>query len=97
VFGSEAQDVRVVVKATQRAWIRVATAQGQTLFQRILEPGEVYRVPEQPDLVLDAGNLGGIELSVQGRALPPLGASGVPRRNISLAPASLLERASAAN
>jgi cytoskeleton protein RodZ len=97
VYGADGADVRTVVKATQRAWIRVRTSQGQTLFQRTLEPSEVYRVPNQGDLVLDAGNLGGIEVTIDGRNLPVLGASSVARRNISLAPASLLERAGAAN
>jgi cytoskeletal protein RodZ len=97
IFGSEAPDARILVRASQRAWIRVATGQGQTLFQRILEPGEVYRVPDQPDLIMDAGNLGGLEITVDGKTVPPLGATGIPRKNISLVPATLLERAAAAN
>ncbi len=90
IYGSEQADVRVVINATQRAWIRVAGPQGQTLFQRILEPGETYRAPNQPDLVMDAGNLGGLDVVVDGKVIPPLGGAGVPKRNISLAPAVLL-------
>lgn len=97
LYGSEQADVRVTIHATERAWIRVAGPQGQTLFQRILEPGETYRVPNQPDLVMDAGNLGGIDLTVDGKPIPPLGGSGVPKRNIALAPATLLERRVPAN
>jgi cytoskeleton protein RodZ len=95
-YGAENPDARVVIRATQRAWVRVSQG-SQILFARILEPGETYRVPNQPDLTLDAGNLGGTEITVDGRTLPPLGGNGVPRSKIPISPQALLERPAAAN
>jgi len=49
-----------------------------------MRPGDVYRVPDKQDLTLLAGNAGGLEVSVDGRPLPPLGPEGAVRRDISL-------------
>lgn len=95
-YGAENPNARILIRATQRAWIRVSQG-SQILFSRILEPGETYRVPNQPDLTLDAGNLGGTEITVDGRTLSPLGGNGVPRSKIPLSPQALLERPAGAN
>ncbi|MDX2028781.1 MAG: DUF4115 domain-containing protein [Alphaproteobacteria bacterium] len=81
---------RLVIRATQSSWIMLADTKGQTLFDRVLKPGETYKVPDMPDLTLTTGNGGGIVLVLDGADLPKLSASssGVIR-NIPLDTASL--------
>jgi len=54
------------------------------LTSSVLRAGETYRVPNRSGLTLMTGNAGGIEIVVDGRTLPPLGAEGTIRREISL-------------
>jgi cytoskeleton protein RodZ len=96
VYGGESE-AKVVLRASQKTWLRIYTPAGQTLFQRVLEPGEIYRAPNQPDLLMHVGNLGGIEVVLDGRTLPPLGLPGVARSNIPLSPARLAEPAGGGN
>jgi cytoskeletal protein RodZ len=90
VYGAENADARIVLKATQDAWVQVRDRQGTLLLTRVLRVGDSYQVPNQDDLTLLTGNAGGLEILVDGRALAPLGPVGAVRRNIPLNPDSLL-------
>ncbi|MEO3427218.1 RodZ domain-containing protein [Pelagibius sp. CAU 1746] len=94
VYGEENADARIVLRATQDAWVQVRDRQGTLLLTRVLRVGDTYRVPNQDDLTLLTGNAGGLEITVDGRALAPLGPVGAVRRNIPLTPDSLLGGAS---
>ncbi|MBA76456.1 MAG: hypothetical protein CMO30_14375 [Tistrella sp.] len=75
--------IRIV--ATADSWLQIRAPGGGTVFSRILRAGETYDLP--PDAVgasMITGNAGGIEIQVDGRTLPPLGAAGVVKRNIVL-------------
>ena len=96
LYGAESGS-RLQLRALQTTWVRVYTTAGQTLFQRVLEPGEIYRVPNQPDLLLHAGNLGGLEVSAEGKIMPPLGLPGVAKSNIPLLTARPAEPAAGSN
>ncbi len=90
VYGAENADARIVLKATQDAWVQVRDRQGSLLLTRVLRVGDRYQVPNQDDLTLLTGNAGGLEILVDGRALAPLGPVGAVRRNIPLNADSLL-------
>ena len=90
VYGEENADARIVLKANQDAWVQVRDRQGTLLLTRVLRVGDTYRVPNQQDLTLLTGNAGGLEISVDGRALAPLGPVGAVRRNIPLDPQVLV-------
>ncbi|MEQ8402443.1 MAG: DUF4115 domain-containing protein [Roseitalea porphyridii] len=94
VYGEENSDARIVLKANQDAWVQVRDRQGALLLTRVLRVGDTYRVPNQGELTLLTGNAGGLEISVDGRALAPLGPVGAVRRNIPLDPQSLTSGAS---
>ena len=81
---------RITIKATQNSWIMIVDDSGRALFDKVLKPGEVYKVPNQQGLSLTTGNGNGIILSVDGVDLPKI-ASGSPRvvRNIPLDPKRL--------
>jgi cytoskeletal protein RodZ len=84
VYGEENADARIVLKASQDAWVQVRDREGNLLLTRVLRVGDSYRVPNQADLTLLTGNAGGLEISVDGSRLPALGPVGAVRRNIPL-------------
>lgn len=90
-----AEDVRVIedmrprveLVALRPAWVRVFTEEGTVLFEKILDAGERYAVPER-DVAprLRAGNSGSLFLLVDGRAYGPVGPGTSVARRVSLAP-----------
>lgn len=79
-----AGESRVVLRAVRETWVRVQGPDNETVLTRNLQPGDVYMVPGGSGFVLTTGNAGGLEILVDGVLLPPLGAEGAVRRNISL-------------
>lgn len=82
VFGATDAAVRIVIRAKDDCWIKVHDQNGTTVFQRLMKPGDVYRVPEQAGLSLYAGNAGGLAVTVDGQDAPPL--TGKVRHDIRL-------------
>lgn len=93
VYGEENADARIVLKATQDAWVQVRDREGNLLLTRVLRVGDSYKVPNQADLTLLTGNAGGLEITVDGGRLPALGPVGAVRRNIPLDPQALRDGA----
>jgi cytoskeleton protein RodZ len=94
----------LVIRVLDTAWVEVRNPEGRALLTRVLKPGDSYTVPEGGvGMVLDTGNIGGLEFVLNGQALPPLGAKGDVRRKVSLDPEKLIpsqaaaERAAAVN
>ena len=91
VFGTEFTDSRVVLKAAgDDCWVQVREMDGSLLVSRLLRKGDSYRVPNRPGLSLMVGNAGSLDVSVDGRKGPALGAVGQVRRDIRLDPDKLL-------
>lgn len=84
VYGATDDDVRVVLRALADCWVQVREESGNLLLSRVLRPGDTYQVPDKENLTLLAGNAGGLQVLVDGRALPPLGPAGKVRRDVSL-------------
>ena len=63
----------------------VVDSKGQTVFDRVLKPGETYKVPDGPGINLTTGNAAGLILTLDGVDLPKLsggsaaGSSGIMR------------------
>ena len=76
----------VVLVAVRPAWVRVRSADGDTLFEKILEPGETYEVPvtDTPP-TLRTGNSGAIYFSVAGRTYGPVAPGPQVASNVALA------------
>ncbi|MEM7169693.1 MAG: RodZ domain-containing protein [Pseudomonadota bacterium] len=92
IYGETNTDSRIVLRALQDSWVQVRDPNGVLLLTRVLRVGDSYRVPDQADLTLLTGNAGGLQIEVDGVPLPPLGAIGTVRRDISLNPGQLLEQ-----
>jgi len=67
--------VQVVVAAKEESWVQ-ASADGKSVFTGMLKPGESKAIGAGELVKLRTGNAGGIEISLNGRALDPLGPSG---------------------
>lgn len=87
-----AGEARVVLVATEPAWIQIRSADRQFSRSRLMEAGERFLLPERGDLALWTGNAGGLQVMVDGVELAPLGPRGAVLRNIPLDPAALKAR-----
>ncbi len=85
VFGSENADARIVFRATAQAYVLIKQlgSEGKvTVFDRTLNPGESYRAPNKPGVLLITGNAGGLDVEIDGKKLGTLGKSGEMLRNV---------------
>ncbi len=82
----------VSIFAQKEAWVRVSAADGSVLFEKILQAGEEYTLPNRAEVAsLRAGNADWLFLMVDGEVFGPVrGANGVAR-NVSLAAADIVE------
>jgi cytoskeletal protein RodZ len=72
------QPVQVVLKARQASWVQVL-ADGRNAFTGILQANDSRSVAANALVKVTAGNAGGIEISLNGKPLEPLGPSGQVR------------------
>ncbi len=89
-YGAANRDARIVLTALAESWVQIRDAQENVVLTRMLQPGDTFRVPNRDDLTLLTGNAGGLEITVDGAAIPPLGPSGAVRRDIALTPVHLI-------
>ena len=78
VPGSSEHSVRVVITAHEPAWIQVS-ADGKTQFTGTLAPNETREISADQQVKIIAGNAGGMTISLNGKALEPLGLAGQVR------------------
>ncbi|MBD3763719.1 MAG: DUF4115 domain-containing protein [Rhodobacterales bacterium] len=76
--------------AVRPSWVRISSADGTVLFEKILDAGERYVVPqmEQPP-VLRAGNSGSVYFAVNGQTYGPAAAGAQVVKNLELSPEAL--------
>jgi cytoskeleton protein RodZ len=89
VLGAADAPSRIIVRATADSWVQIRDAARTVLFTGVLKPGDTYRVPDRPGLVLRAGNAGGLDILIDGKPTPPLGRKGAVR-NVELDPQALM-------
>jgi cytoskeleton protein RodZ len=82
--------MRVTIKAATDCWIQVRAPDQSIVFSRVLKSGETYQVPAKAGLFLRTGNAGALEIAVDGKPAPSIGAIGTLRRNVALDPEALL-------
>lgn len=100
-----AGEVRVVAEvpqleilAVRPSWVRVQSADGTVLFEKILDAGERYAVPqlEEPP-VLRAGNSGSVYFAVNGKTYGPAAPGAAVVKNVALSAESLTQTFAAAD
>jgi cytoskeleton protein RodZ len=80
---------RIEIRATHESWVQINAPDGTAVFTRVLQPGDVYRVPDRAGLTMRTGNAGGLEVLVDGRVAPSLGGLAQVKRRIALEPEKL--------
>lgn len=83
----------VELLAVRPSWVRVSSADGTVLFEKILDAGERWTVPqlEEPP-VLRAGNSGSVYFAVNGQTYGPAAPGAQVVRNVALSPEALTEK-----
>lgn len=75
---------RITISARADAWLQIQGPGNELVVSRILRSGETVAVPDRPGLQMVTGNAGGLEITVDGQLIAPVGPIGVVRRNIVL-------------
>ncbi|PTV97048.1 cytoskeletal protein RodZ [Rhodobacter aestuarii] len=89
-LGADASEV--VVLAVRPSWVRITSADGSVLFEKVMDAGERFAVPklaEPPKL--RTGESGAIYFAVNGVPHGPVGEKGAVTKNIVLSPEALGE------
>lgn len=80
----------VQVLAVRPSWVRVSAADGTVLFEKILDAGERYDVPQlEQAALLRSGNSGSIYFVVNGQTFGPAAPGAQVVKNVALSPESL--------
>ncbi len=87
---TEAADTsRIVFRASANIWIQVLDSVGNEVVTRLLLAGDSYTVPDRDGLRLYTSNAGGLEILVDGDAVPALGQEGDVVRGATMDAAKL--------
>ena len=81
--------VRIVIRATAESWIKIRDANQTVLREGFLKAGETYDVPDRPGVSMRTGNAGGLNITVDGKPVPPIGGMGAVK-NVLLNPQALV-------
>jgi cytoskeleton protein RodZ len=92
VFGAKNSDVRVVLRARALAHVMVLGSGGRVYINRLLHPGDVYRVPNLVGLSLTTPDGSSIGLELDGQEAGLAGSSGQMTETLSLDPQSIAGR-----
>ena len=86
----EADAPAVELLAVRPSWVRVQSSDGTVLFEKILDAGERYVVPQmESPAVLRAGNSGSIYFAVNGKTFGPAAPGAQVVKNVALSPEAL--------
>jgi len=80
----------IVVRATEDSYVVIRNKDNKVLFSQLMRSGDSYEVPSDSGLLLETGNAGGLQITVDGKPTHSLGPVGEIRRNILLEAKSLL-------
>ena len=75
---------RIVVRVKGQVWIRVRDRAGPVLFDRVLNAGDSYTMPNKAGLLLSTGNALATEFLVDGELTPGLGGAKGVKRDLAL-------------
>ena len=83
VSESAANGITLTLEFEQDSWTRL-DADGETVLQGLVRRGELRRFQARDGFRLTLGNAGGVRVSLDGRALDPLGRAGQVVRDVKL-------------
>jgi len=83
------KESRVVLQAEKESWVKIEDARGNSVFSRVLVPGDVYYMPLSDKYKGTFGNAGAIDVWVDGQLIKKLGPANTKKTGISMAPDAL--------
>lgn len=83
------KEARVVLQAEKESWVKIEDARGSSVFSRVLIPGDVYYLPAGDKFKATFGNVGAIDVWVDGQLIKKLGPANTKKTGISMAPDAL--------
>ncbi len=92
VFGAQNREARVVLHARAVTHLLVEGPGGRVYINRILHPGDVYRVPDLVGLSLTAPDGGAILVELDGQDMGVAGRGGQLTEALSLDPQAIVDR-----
>jgi cytoskeleton protein RodZ len=95
VYGDSSPSGRVALRVEKESWVLIADKHGNTLFDKILKPGDIYKAPNTKGLTLTSGDGGSVVLMLDGVDLPRLTDDSRVVRGLSLDPDALKARTQA--
>ena len=84
-----AKESHVVLQAEKESWVKIEDARGTSIFSRVLVPGDVYYLPSGDKFKATFGNVGAIDVWVDGRLIKKLGPANTKKTGISMSPDAL--------
>lgn len=90
-FGTEnSENAEIILQASQESWVKIEDNRGNTVFSRVLVPGDVYYVPAGDDYKATFGNAGGVDIWVNGQLAPKQGDNYVRKSGILMSADTLM-------
>ncbi len=88
--GTQPPENRVTINVVDNAWVEIRNKEGKVILSRVLKQGDSYLVPNEQGLVMDTGNIGALEFTIDGAPIDKLGEIGDVRRSVSLDPEEMV-------
>lgn len=83
--GDTANTSGIVIRATSSSWVEIRDPATSTIvFTGLMSVGKTFNVPDREGLVLDTGNAGALDITVDGTPVPKIGGVGAVRKNVPL-------------
>lgn len=94
IFGADNTDARLVLRASERVWVRIEDGKGKTILVDTLNAGDRFKVPNQEGLVVIARDGGLLAFEIDGNPGGTLGNPGEVLVNRTLDINKLMNRGS---
>lgn len=89
-FGTKnREEARVVLQAEKDSWVKIEDARGNSIFSLVLVSGDVFYMPNGDKYKGTFGNVGAIDVWVDGTLLKKLGPANTRKTGISMSPDAL--------
>jgi len=91
-YGTRNRNSRITLRAHRPTHIAVQGGRNRTFIDRVLWPGDTYRVPNSVGLRLSSPDAGAVELILDGTSMGFAGRDGAIAKNLSLNPQNVVDR-----
>lgn len=97
VYGKMNSDAHVVLRAKQATRVLVQTEDGRAFINKVLEPGDIYQVPNMHGLALTAEHGNALEIFLDGKSVGSAGKGADPAEALPLDRETLASRVGGAS